>query len=75
MAEEGQVIACHTVDTWKEHFEKGKGSQKLVFASIFEPKYVFVRILLVWPLKSTCVFFSFLLYVIFCGKVRPVFYL
>jgi len=37
MAEEGQVIACHTVDTWKEHFEKGKGSQKLVFASLFEP--------------------------------------
>ncbi|KAG6776520.1 hypothetical protein POTOM_020033 [Populus tomentosa] len=30
MAEEGQVIACHTVDTWKEHFEKGKGSQKLI---------------------------------------------
>jgi len=31
--------------------------------------YVFVRILLVWPLKSTCVFFF--IYVIFCGKVRP----
>jgi hypothetical protein len=31
MAEEGQVIACHTVDVWKEQFEKGKGTQKLVF--------------------------------------------
>lgn len=31
MAEEGQVVACHTVDVWKEQFEKGKGTQKLVF--------------------------------------------
>ncbi|KAI5596838.1 hypothetical protein POPTR_002G030000v4 [Populus trichocarpa] len=30
MAEEGQVIACHTVDVWKEQFEKGKGTQKLI---------------------------------------------
>ncbi|CAK7346302.1 unnamed protein product [Dovyalis caffra] len=30
MAEEGQVIACHTVDAWKEQFEKGKESKKLI---------------------------------------------
>ncbi|KAH1121592.1 hypothetical protein J1N35_004752 [Gossypium stocksii] len=30
MAEEGQVIACHTVDSWKEHLEMGNQSKKLV---------------------------------------------
>ncbi|KAI4336838.1 hypothetical protein L6164_015318 [Bauhinia variegata] len=30
MAEEGQVIGCHTVDSWKEQFEKGKESKKLI---------------------------------------------
>ncbi|KAK8705662.1 hypothetical protein V6N13_049259 [Hibiscus sabdariffa] len=30
MAEEGQVIACHTVDTWKEQLEKANISKKLV---------------------------------------------
>ncbi|KAF8022778.1 hypothetical protein BT93_F0326 [Corymbia citriodora subsp. variegata] len=30
MAEEGQVIGCHTVDAWKEHFKKGSESKKLV---------------------------------------------
>lgn len=29
-AEEGQVISCHTIDQWKEQFEKGKESKKLV---------------------------------------------
>ncbi|KAH6823513.1 thioredoxin H-type 1 [Perilla frutescens var. hirtella] len=28
--EEGQVIGCHTVDQWKEHFQKGVESKKLV---------------------------------------------
>lgn len=30
MAEEGQVIGVHSVEAWKEHIEKGKGSNKLV---------------------------------------------
>ncbi|KAL4584257.1 hypothetical protein LXL04_008853 [Taraxacum kok-saghyz] len=30
MAEEGVVIACHTVDHWKEQLEKHKDSKKLV---------------------------------------------
>ncbi|KAL2504047.1 Thioredoxin H1 [Abeliophyllum distichum] len=29
-AEEGQVIGCHSVDEWKEHFNKGIESKKLV---------------------------------------------
>lgn len=29
-AEEGQVIGCHTVDAWKDQFQKGKDSKKLV---------------------------------------------
>ncbi|KAL3505339.1 hypothetical protein ACH5RR_035180 [Cinchona calisaya] len=29
-SEEGQVISCHTVDHWKEHFQKGIESKKLV---------------------------------------------
>ncbi|XP_057766042.1 thioredoxin H-type 1-like [Salvia miltiorrhiza] len=28
--EEGQVISCHSVDEWKEHFQKGVDSNKLV---------------------------------------------
>uniref|UniRef100_A0A2N9FPF3 Thioredoxin domain-containing protein n=1 Tax=Fagus sylvatica TaxID=28930 RepID=A0A2N9FPF3_FAGSY len=30
MAEENQVISCHTVEDWTEQFEKGKESKKLV---------------------------------------------
>ncbi|KAK3424854.1 thioredoxin H-type 1 [Eucalyptus grandis] len=30
MAEEGQVYGCHTVDAWKEQFQKGVESKKLV---------------------------------------------
>ncbi|GAB4847487.1 hypothetical protein Ancab_026544 [Ancistrocladus abbreviatus] len=30
MAEEGQVISCHTVDAWKEQLQKGNESKKLV---------------------------------------------
>ncbi|KAL5557959.1 hypothetical protein UlMin_034170 [Ulmus minor] len=30
MAEEGQVISCHTVDAWKEQFLQGTESKKLV---------------------------------------------
>ncbi|KAF6144117.1 hypothetical protein GIB67_004790 [Kingdonia uniflora] len=29
-AEEGVVIGCHTLDVWKEQFDKGKESKKLV---------------------------------------------
>ncbi|KAL0360641.1 UNVERIFIED_CONTAM: Thioredoxin H-type 1 [Sesamum radiatum] len=29
-SEEGQVISCHTVDEWKQHFQKGLDSKKLV---------------------------------------------
>ncbi|KAK4487793.1 hypothetical protein RD792_005519 [Penstemon davidsonii] len=28
--EEGQVISCHSIDEWKEHFQKGLESKKLV---------------------------------------------
>ncbi|GLU19829.1 hypothetical protein SLE2022_360540 [Rubroshorea leprosula] len=28
--EEGQVISCHTVDSWNQHLLKGKESNKLV---------------------------------------------
>ncbi|KAF9686776.1 hypothetical protein SADUNF_Sadunf02G0024900 [Salix dunnii] len=28
--EEGQVIACHTVDVWKAQLEKGKETAKLI---------------------------------------------
>nr|AEC03322.1 thioredoxin H-type 7 [Hevea brasiliensis] len=30
MAEEGQVIACHTVQAWTEQLEKGQESKKLI---------------------------------------------
>ncbi|KAF8024198.1 hypothetical protein BT93_F1405 [Corymbia citriodora subsp. variegata] len=30
MAGEGQVIGCHTVDSWKQQFQKGIESKKLV---------------------------------------------
>ncbi|PPD76375.1 hypothetical protein GOBAR_DD26695 [Gossypium barbadense] len=30
MAEEGQVIACHTVDSWNQQLEMGNESNKLV---------------------------------------------
>ncbi|MFQ6621768.1 hypothetical protein Gotur_002912 [Gossypium turneri] len=30
MAEEGQVIACHTVDSWNQQLEMGNQSKKLV---------------------------------------------
>ncbi|KAF5455853.1 hypothetical protein F2P56_025388, partial [Juglans regia] len=30
MAEEGQVISCHTVDAWKLHMQNGNESKKLV---------------------------------------------
>ncbi|XP_042479511.1 thioredoxin H-type-like [Macadamia integrifolia] len=30
MAEEGQVIGCHTVEAWNEHLQKGNESKKLV---------------------------------------------
>ncbi|XP_030446678.1 thioredoxin H-type-like [Syzygium oleosum] len=30
MAEEGQVVGCHTVEKWKEQLQKGTGSKKLV---------------------------------------------
>ncbi|KAA3467027.1 thioredoxin H1-like [Gossypium australe] len=30
MAEEGQVIACHTVESWNQQLEMGKQSKKLV---------------------------------------------
>ncbi|XP_021908202.1 thioredoxin H1-like [Carica papaya] len=29
-AEEGQVISCHTIDSWKEQLNKGNESKKLV---------------------------------------------
>ncbi|KAJ4845875.1 hypothetical protein Tsubulata_015936 [Turnera subulata] len=29
MAEEGQVIACHTQEAWREHLVKGRQSNKL----------------------------------------------
>ncbi|KAL3840275.1 hypothetical protein ACJIZ3_024866 [Penstemon smallii] len=29
-SEEGQVISCHSIDEWKEHFQKGLESKKLV---------------------------------------------
>ncbi|KAL4313203.1 hypothetical protein GQ457_01G009490 [Hibiscus cannabinus] len=30
MAEEGQVIACHSVELWNQHLENAKASKKLV---------------------------------------------
>ena len=33
MAEEGQVIGCHTLETWNEHLQKGNESKKLVSIS------------------------------------------
>ncbi|KAG8503085.1 hypothetical protein CXB51_000905 [Gossypium anomalum] len=30
MAEEGQVIACHTVESWNQQLQKGNESKKLV---------------------------------------------
>ncbi|CAH9088701.1 unnamed protein product [Cuscuta epithymum] len=30
MAVEGQVISCHTIESWNEQLEKGKDSQKLI---------------------------------------------
>ncbi|KAK8642394.1 hypothetical protein V6N13_011738 [Hibiscus sabdariffa] len=30
MAEEGQVISCHTVDSWNQQFQLAKESKKLV---------------------------------------------
>lgn len=31
MAEEGQVISCHTVEAWNEQLQKGNNCNKLVF--------------------------------------------
>jgi hypothetical protein len=52
MAEEGQVVACHTVDVWKEQFEKGKGTQKLVFNHLINGFF--------WDLPLKLGFFPFL---------------
>ncbi|KAJ7966809.1 Thioredoxin [Quillaja saponaria] len=30
MAEEGQVISCHTVEAWNEQLQKGNDSKKLI---------------------------------------------
>uniref|UniRef100_A0A7C9CMQ1 Thioredoxin domain-containing protein n=1 Tax=Opuntia streptacantha TaxID=393608 RepID=A0A7C9CMQ1_OPUST len=30
MAEEGQVIGCHSIEHWNEHFNRGKELKKLV---------------------------------------------
>ncbi|KAJ7957807.1 Thioredoxin [Quillaja saponaria] len=30
MAEEGQVISCHTVESWNEQLQKGNESKKLI---------------------------------------------
>ncbi|KAK7321781.1 hypothetical protein VNO77_32715 [Canavalia gladiata] len=30
MAEEGQVIGVHSVESWNDHFQKGKDSKKLI---------------------------------------------
>ncbi|KAK9271310.1 hypothetical protein L1049_026900 [Liquidambar formosana] len=30
MAEEGQVISCHTIEAWEEQLQKGNGSGKLM---------------------------------------------
>ncbi|OVA08711.1 Thioredoxin [Macleaya cordata] len=30
MAEEGQVIGCHSVEAWKEQLQKGNESKKLI---------------------------------------------
>lgn len=35
MAEEGQVVGCHSVESWKEQFQHGIESKKLVFYFIF----------------------------------------
>ncbi|XP_043713129.1 thioredoxin H-type-like [Telopea speciosissima] len=32
MAEEGEVIGCHTVEAWNEQLQKGNESKKLVVA-------------------------------------------
>lgn len=31
MAEEGQVISCHTVESWNEQLQKGIAAKKLVY--------------------------------------------
>ncbi|KAF5192805.1 Thioredoxin h1 [Thalictrum thalictroides] len=30
MGEEGQVIACHTLDSWNQQLQKGKDSNKII---------------------------------------------
>ena len=40
MAEEGGVIACHTVDHWKEQLEKHKDPKKLVSGNLTSLLYI-----------------------------------
>nr|AHF27221.1 H-type thioredoxin [Hevea brasiliensis] len=34
MAEEGQVISCHTVEAWTDQLDKGQGSKKLIVVDL-----------------------------------------
>ncbi|KAL0438507.1 UNVERIFIED_CONTAM: Thioredoxin H-type 1 [Sesamum latifolium] len=46
-SEEGQVIGCHSVDEWKQHFQKGVDSKKLSVAQEYEveamPTFLFFK--------------------------------
>lgn len=54
--EEGQVIGCHSVDEWKELFQKATDSKKLV---------IFSEIFTAFPLNC----FEFSLYACLIGVV------
>jgi membrane-associated HD superfamily phosphohydrolase len=41
MAEEGQVISCHTVEAWNEHLQKENESKKLVCLTTIYSLFIF----------------------------------
>lgn len=50
---EGQVISCHTVETWNEQLQKGKNENKLVSIISF-PDYFVSQIQLLLDYLFTC---------------------
>ena len=52
MAEENQVIGCHTLEAWTEHFEKGKESKKLVYNFSLSFIYLFIIIIFFFILTN-----------------------
>ena len=49
---EGQVISCHTVETWNEQLQKGKNDNKVVIIFSFSKLFSFSDLHDLFPLHS-----------------------